>query len=218
MSIDLNNQYIGTESQKLRRISPIKNYLIDSINNNQNIKRLCRYMTTTPLLNKGKTYDGEIVSQPDLVDSLLHPATKDTQATIKDTVLVPYAFSDDIVSEKKVSVYAYSPKTLIDTSYRGRHHDIVCRHLFVVEVVYPQEYDRIEPYGDERSNLIACEILNMFDNHYISGELRELVGDCQFKIEGEISDLRLSKAGYMITTIPIWVSFIGVRTSEREEM
>ena len=53
--MDFNNQYMGTKSQKLYRVSPLKNYIVGLIDNNQNIKRLCRYMTKTPTYNKGMT-------------------------------------------------------------------------------------------------------------------------------------------------------------------
>ena len=52
----------------------------------------------------------------------------------------------------------------------------------------------------------------MVDNLTVEGELSQLVGECIFKVEGEITDLRLSKAGYMILSIPIWTTITGVRS------
>ena len=213
---ELNDYYLNTSSQKLYRVSPIKNYIIDKIDNNQKIKRLSRYLTTTPFLNKGMSYSGEMVHQPDLLDSLKEKTVLDSLASVSEPVLTAYPFSEDILSEKKLKIYVYSPRTEISSPYRGRNHDLVCQHTFMVEIVYPMAYDRIEPNGQERANLIACEVLNEFDGVGVDETLKELVGECEFEILGDITNLRLSKAGYMITSIPITVSFIGIRTKQKE--
>ena len=72
----------------------------------------------------------------------------------------------------------------------------------------------IDPYGEERHLLIASEILDMFDGTSISEELRKVVGDVNFHIVGDITTLRLSKAGYLITTIPIQVTVPSMRVDE----
>ena len=209
----LNNHYLNTKSQKQYRVSPLKNYIVDKIDSNQNIKRLCRYLTKTPLLNKGLAYDGVMTKQPDLIGSLTEFSTDDDYASVKDAVLTPYPFSEDIISEKKISIYVYSPRTSFTTS----GGDMVGKHTFIVEIVYPMEYNIIEPFGQERANLIACEILNEFDGIHVNDELRELIGDCQFKVGGDLTNLRLSKAGYMIATVPLVVSFLGMRTDYQED-
>lgn len=203
----MNNYYLNTRSRKLYRVSPLKNYIINKIDNNQNIKRLSRYLTQTPLLNKGLTYDGLMVKQPDLVDSLLKVATNDKNVSVKEAILNPHPFSEDIISEKKVSIYVYSPRTTFNIT----NGEVVGKHTFVIEIIYPTEYNAIEPFGQERVNLIACEILNEFDGLFVEGELRDLIGECQFKVNGDLTNLRLSKAGYMIATVPLSVHFIGVR-------
>ena len=57
-------------------------------------------------------------------------------------------------------------------------------------------------------------ILDMFDGTSISEELRPVVGDVKFQIAGDISTLRLSKAGYLITSIPIQVVVPSMRVDE----
>lgn len=212
-----NNQYLGTKSQKLYRVSPLKNYLVEKIDNNQNIKRLCRYMTKTPTYNKGMAYNGVLINQPDLSDSLLYPVKTDEQATVKEAVVIPYAFTEDVLAERRLTIYVHSPRSLFNINAASNRpnygtDELMGKHLFLVEIVYPTEYNAIEPYGQERANLIACEVLNMVDNLTVEGELSQLVGECIFKVEGEITDLRLSKAGYMILSIPIWTTITGVRS------
>ena len=181
MEHGMNNKYLDTKSQKLSRIVPIKNLIIDKIDENQNIKRLCRYMTTTPLLPKGKTYDGKIINQPDLTESLKVDVETKGEAFVSGTVIYPYV------------------------SYIGNH-------LFYIDVVFPLEYNNIEPYGEERAYSIAYEILDMFDDLYIEDDYtRDIVGDIRFKVEGEILNKRLSVTNYAILSIPLYVPYTTVR-------
>lgn len=211
----LNNRYVSTKSQKFRRIVPIKRYMIDKIDNNQNIKRLCRYMTTTPLLNRGKTYNGKMIAQPDLIESLKFDAENEKgEAIISKRVIYPHQFTEDVVDRDRVTIYVYSPRTTINLRevMVGRdHQDITGQHLFNISIVYPLEYEEIEPYAEERSMAIACEIADMLDDLFIEGETREIVGDIQFKIKGEILTQRLATSGYAITTIPIWTEMFTMR-------
>ena len=70
MTTDFNSIKNVTYSQKFRRITAIRKYMLDAIDNDQAIRRLMRYFTTTPLSKKGVTYDGNMINQPDLKTSL----------------------------------------------------------------------------------------------------------------------------------------------------
>lgn len=200
-------------------MSYLKNYIIKKIDENQNIKRLARYMTTTPTLNKGVTYDGRLINQPDLTDSLLTSTENDTQVSVRDSVLSPHAFTEEVLAERRLTIYVHSPRSIFNLNAANNRpnygtDELLGKHLFYVEIVYPIEYNALEPFGQERSMRIACEVLDMLDSLVIEGEIREFVGDCIFKVEGEITDLRLSKSGYMILTIPIWTSVTGIRCED----
>lgn len=215
----LDNKYMGTRSQKLSRIVPIKNYIIDKIDSSQEIKRLCRYMTTTPLLPKGRTYDGKMVNQPDLIGSLKEDVDVDNDATIGGTIIYPYGFTEDVIDKDRLTIYVHSPKTLINNqAVSGRRRDDIDdytgRHLFYVEIVYPLEYNNIEPYGEERAFCIADYLSDILDDLTIEGEIREVVGDCRLRIEGEILNKRLSVTGYGILVLPIWTTYITTRLRE----
>ena len=205
MSQDLNLPLLNTKSQKLYRVSPLKNYLVQQIDNSQTIRRLTRYLTTTPLMNRGLMYDGKRLTQPDLQDSLLKPVTTDTQASITKEVLIPYPFNEETIYEQQISLYVYSPRTSFPAPRLHSLNEELGRHHFYIDIVYPMVYDAIEPFGQERSLLIACEILNLFDQVYVNEELEAVVGRCQFVVNGDITSLRLSKTGYMVTTIPLMV-------------
>lgn len=212
----LDNHLLQTRSQKMARVSILKNYIAQQIDESQNIKRLCRYLTKTPLLSRGLTYDDRKVNQPDLEDSLLYPVVKDQQAQTHGACLIPYLFSETILSEQQVSIYVYSPKTTFNPLRKtGFGQDqLLGTHLFIVDIVFPQTYDRIDPYGEERHLQIASEILDLFDGTSVSEELRKVIGDITFHVVGEITTLRLSKAGYLITTIPLQATVPSLRVDE----
>lgn len=216
MEHGMNNKYLDTKSQKLSRIVPIKNLIIDKIDENQNIKRLCRYMTTTPLLPKGKTYDGKIINQPDLTESLKVDVETKGEAFVSGTVIYPYGFTEDVVDRDRLTIYVYCPRTILSTDSRKVYDDrtvsYIGNHLFYIDVVFPLEYNNIEPYGEERAYSIAYEILDMFDDLYIEDDYtRDIVGDIRFKVEGEILNKRLSVTNYAILSIPLYVPYTTVR-------
>ena len=207
-------------SQKLYRVSHLKNYLIQRLDGSQTVKRLCRYLTTTPLLTRGYQYDGKLIQQPDLVDSLLYNTVKDQNASIKEETLIPYAFAETVLNDRKLSIFVHCPYSTFNLNaatgrgYSSGNDDVTGKHRFMIEVIYPIEYDRLEPFGEERALLLGCEILNLIDSHWVEGDIREIVGDCQFKVQGEVSNLRLSTSGYMILSIPVWTSVLAGMTEQ----
>ena len=212
----LNNHLLQTKSQKLARVSILKGFLVDQIDNNQVIKRLCRYLTKTPLYRRGLTYDGKLVEQPDLIGSLLTETTQDPYAHTKDPIIIPYVFTEGILSEQQITLYVHSPKSSFNTN-RGTgfgQDRLLGSHLFLIDIVFPQIYDRVDPYGEERHLMIASEILDLFDGKSVSEELRKVVGDVVFQVVGDITTFRLNKAGYLVTTIPIQVTVPSGRVDE----
>ncbi len=218
-----NNKYLGTKSAKLRRIVPIKNFIIDLIDNDQDIKRLTRYYSKTPLLNRGVGYDGGKIVQPDLLDTLTLPIVKDNSVseTAKGRVLFSHAFSGDVLAERQVTIYIYCYKSTYNpniTTNRAYHgiDEVVGKHFFNIDIVYPLEFNDLDSRHEERANQIACKITDLIDGVYIENEFQEFTGNCQICIAGEVSDLRLSTSGYMIMTIPLYVQVLGGHVDVRE--
>lgn len=219
--MQLNNNHIATRSAKIRRITPLKNYIVRSIDENQNIKRLCRYYTRTPLLNKGRGYDSSLIKQPDLIDSLLHPVVNDkgVSSTARGQILYKTAFSGDVLDERQVSIYVHSPRSSFNPNMvSGRTNygtdRLTGKHFFTIEIVYPTELNELDSLEQERATEIACEILDMLDEKYVDEHTSVYTGHCQFHVEGEFTDLRLSTSGYMVITIPIWVSVFSIRADK----
>ena len=57
------------KSTKLDRASILTKYLCINIDENQDIRRLCRYLTLEPLAEYAMDYDDNVIMQPDLQDS-----------------------------------------------------------------------------------------------------------------------------------------------------
>lgn len=211
-----NNVYLGTKSAKIRKIVPLKNFIIKLIDGNQDVKRLSRYYSRTPLLNRGVGYDGGKIVQPELVDSLTIPVVNDKNVseTAKSRILFSYAFSGDVLAERQISIYVYCHKTSYNTNIINNRtkygiDEIVGKHFFNIDIVYPLEFNELDSINEERANQIACKITDMIDGVYVDDETREFTGDCQFCIAGDITDLRLQTSGYMVMTIPVYVQVFG---------
>ena len=218
MQKDLNNAILGTYSQKLSKIVPIKNFMCKKIDEVQDIRRLCRYIDSlSPLDEKGITYGNEFIGQPDLKDSLMSIAKKDKHLTKngKEKVLIPYNWSISILNERQMNIYVYHPMTTFSSySYRNGV-SIVGEHTFMVDIVYPIELNELVD-GHERALSIACRILDLFDGYTIDEpEFVEQVGNVSFEIkEDSIIDDRLGSTKYGCLTIPFRVSTIGKRTDK----
>lgn len=217
-----NNKFMGKKSAKLRRIVPLKNHMMDLIDNSQKVKRLSRYYTRTPLLNRGVAYNGDKVKQPDLTDSLRTPVASDNVSETADgRILYGYAFSGEVLSNKQISIYVHCHKSTFNPNMvSGRTSygidNIVGKHFFNVDIIYPIEFNELDSLYEERANSIACEIVDLLDGKTVEGAVREFTGDCTIHLAGEVTDLRVGTSGYMGMTIPFYVIVLGGHVDEDE--
>ena len=192
-------------SNKIKLVGILKSYIVNVIKSNQEIKRYTKYLTKTPLFNKGKTYRGELLNQPDLNISLLEdlPNEKDSKGNYKvlpnvlgrNKSLVPYIFDEDLMKEDQVTIFVFNTRDrFYDYKETGDYH-------FRIIVAYNKDYNILEPYGDERS-LKICEVLSdYFDDEFMYEEFidkryKNVCGDVKFQIE-HIEEIRISKLGYL---------------------
>lgn len=218
MQKDVNNAILGTHSQKLSKIVPIKNFICKKIDEVQEIKRLCRYIDSlSPLDDRGITYANEIIEQPDLKDSLMNTAKRDKHLSEngKEKVVIPYNWSVSILNERQMNIYVYHPITTFSAYASRNGKSIVGEHTFVIDIVYPLELNELTD-GNERALSIACYILDLFDEYTIDDpELVEQVGNLTFEIkEDSIVDDRLGSTRYGCLTIPFKLSTFGNRTNK----
>ena len=206
MAINMNMK--NTQSNVLRKVTPIKNIIVDIIDNNQNIKRACRYITSkTPFFTKGITYDDKKVNQPDIEGSLKEDLadSKDVYATCREKILIPYAFDKELLKEDKMLIFVESPRSRIKSGNN------MVEHEFWVTVAVDTKYNKLEPYGSERAMEVLCYLLDDIENKYLEDEYREDLGVLKFEVDGDRLTQKISDKGFIATSIPIVVKTSGMR-------
>lgn len=187
-------------STKGKKIIPLKNYIVSKIDKNQNIKRLCFYLTKTPLLDRSIDNNNNLIYQRDIPSNVslqkdnkiyvgkdINDKTKFIQA--KKT-LIPYAYNPDMPTETQVFIFVHNDINDFNSFYGD--------NIIGVEILVPYEYDILEPYSEQRLYKIVNEIIDMFDNVLIDKEYRDQLGDIELEIVGRSKEQRLSKTDKII--------------------
>lgn len=98
---DINAKYLGSQSNKLRRVPIIEQYLCEIIDC-QEIRRLVRYMTLDPLADFALDYNNKLVQQPDLQDSLMEVALHDIVSNGTDAVALDnHMFTNEVMDSSR---------------------------------------------------------------------------------------------------------------------
>jgi len=199
---DFNNKNIGTYSQAIKKVTALKKFIIDTIDNIPEVKRLTRYNDDNPLKKRGLDYSGKIITHNDLTTTL----TKDTVEGKK--VLYSGIFIEETIGELGNLIYV-TPKVM-DVGHT------VNQYLFEIDILVNQEYNDLANYGDERIYSIADYIIQALDNHTIENtEIVDKVGNVELKVMGKIIPSRLTNnSSHILLPIPIIVKSIGVRANE----
>lgn len=192
---DFNNLKNATSSQKFRRITALRKYMLDAIDDDQAIKRLMRYMTKTPLAKKGVQYDGKLIEQPDLTTTLREDTSEG------EMVLFTGIFDPDMETIYKNYIFIQHYDTYT-------YDDVMQKTNFNIHILVDDKYNKLKNYGEERIYEIADRIAQLIDDHTIDDEdLVDCIGHVQFKIRGRISEMRLSKTKTItLLTIPVEIS------------
>ncbi|MEG2289633.1 MAG: hypothetical protein RSC24_06660 [Clostridium sp.] len=201
------------KSKKIRLINDIKKDIKNKICNiedeiGQELARLVRYLTKTPLWNKGVTENGIIIKQTALefrIDKALSDK-EDINANSRNKILIPYAYSEELLKEESVLIFIQSPK--------GIFNNHIGKYQFVIRIAYTTESNILEPYGDERSLEIASRICDLFDGTYteIERESDNGVKVTRYKYTvDETVDFKLSQQGYSMRDVVISVEGVVLR-------
>lgn len=160
---------------KLRKVNFLTNYIVNKIDENQEIKRFVLYGTNNPLGNKSCDLNKNLITQPDITKSLLD-----------ENVLFNNPFNEDILDKEKVCyifVYPYS------ANYKK--NDIGDLE-FVVNILSPSEYNNLTR-GDKRIFEISYRIEDLLDQYVIKSDEGNLeIGNVMFELTAS-SYTRLSK-------------------------
>lgn len=134
-------------SMKLKKVVAIREAMVKQIDNCQEIKKLLKYHTNTPLSKYGFLKDGKKIEQVDVVESLI------------DTNIIPALFDENLLDKTKVLVFIFP--------HKGDFNGEIGDNYFAVDILCPQSLNRLKEMGEERIFLIAGLIADLFDDKKI---------------------------------------------------
>ena len=208
------DKYLGTKSNKFRRVPYIVEYLMKVIDC-QEIRRLCRYYTLDPLADEAFDYDGNLIEQPDLIDSLEHKVVRDKVSKgAEDAILIPETFSNAIINYNKMQICVY-PYEITFSERASRYGTSTFGYMtFHIDIIYPMQLNKLSDYM-QRAWSIACIIMDAIDDKTVlDEEIYRHTGDVKFEFkENMATNYKLApNSDMVILTVPIAVTVNGLRS------
>ena len=208
------DKYVGTKSNKFRRVPYIVEYLMKVIDC-QEIRRLCRYYTLDPLADEAFDYDGNLIEQPDLMDSLENKVVRDKVSKgAEDAILIPETFSNAIINYNKMQICVY-PYEITFSERASRYGTSTFGYMtFHIDIIYPMQLNKLADHM-QRAWSIACIIMDAIDDKTVlDEELHKHTGDIKFEFkENMATNYKLApNSDMVILTVPIAVTVNGLRS------
>ena len=208
------DKYLGTKSNKFRRVPYIVEYLMKIIDC-QEIRRLCRYYTLDPLAEEAFDYNGNLVDQPDLNDSLEFKVVRDkVSAGAEDPILIAETFSNAIINYNKMQICVY-PYEITFSERASRYGTSTFGYMtFHIDIIYPMQLNKLADHM-QRAWSIACIIMDAIDDKTVlDEEIHKHTGDIKFEFkENMATNYKLApNSDMVILTVPIAVTVNGLRS------
>jgi hypothetical protein len=204
----INAKYLGSQSNKLRRVPFIENYLCEIIDC-QEIRRLVRYMTLDPLADFALDYNNKLVQQPDLQDSLMEVALHDIVSNGTDGIALDnHMFTNEVMDSSRVLIFVYCSDIVFSEGASKFGSSSMGYQLFTIDIVYPLSMDKLCD-GLKRSWAIATIICDKLDQmSIVDPEYVSKVGNVKFEFkEQRASNKKLApNTDLAVLTIPFIVS------------
>lgn len=205
---DINAKYLGSQSNKLRRVPIIEQYLCEIIDC-QEIRRLVRYMTLDPLADFAIDYNNKLVQQPDLQDSLMEVALHDIVSNGTDGIALDnHMFTNEVMDSSRVLIFVYCSDIVFSEGASKFGSSSMGYQLFTVDIVYPLSVDKLCD-GLKRSWAIATIITDRVDEMSVTNpEYVQNIGNIKFEFkEQRASNRKLApNTDLGILSIPFVVS------------
>ena len=208
------DKYLGTKSNKFRRVPYIVEYLMKVIDC-QEIRRLGRYYTLAPLAEEAFDYNGNLVDQPDLNDSLEFKVVRDkVSAGAEDPILIAETFSNAIINYNKMQICVY-PYEITFSERASRYGTSTFGYMtFHIDIIYPMQLNKLADHM-QRAWSIACIIMDAIDDKTVlDEEIHKHTGDIKFEFkENMATNYKLApNSDMVILTVPIAVTVNGLRS------
>ena len=205
---DINAKYLGSQSNKLRRVPIIEQYLCEIIDC-QEIRRLVRYMTLDPLADFALDYNNKLIQQPDLQDSLMEVALHDIVSNGTDGIALDnHMFTNEVMDSSRVLIFVYCSDIVFSEGASKFGSSSMGYQLFTVDIVYPLSVDKLCD-GLKRSWAIATIITDRVDEMSVTNpEYVQNIGNIKFEFkEQRASNRKLApNTDLGILSIPFVVS------------
>ena len=199
-----------SNSLKISRTSTIVKYICKNIDNNQEVKRLCRYITTDPIADFALDYDNKVVQQPDLKDSLLSTVKRDKVSNgCNDRAIYTTMFTDKVMESLHPLIYVYCDQVSFYNERGGTQ--AIGTMLFYVDIIYDINTEELIDF-QHRSWLIGQQIMQMFDEvTIVEPEYVDKVGNISFRSGAQpIINKKLSpNTSLGILSIPLYAVVTG---------
>ena len=208
------DKYLGTKSNKFRRVPYIVEYLMKVIDC-QEIRRLCRYYTLDPLAEEAFDYNGNLVDQPDLNDSLEFKVVRDkVSAGAEDPILIAETFSNAIINYNKMQICVY-PYEITFSERASRYGTSTFGYMtFHIDIIYPMQLKKLADHM-QRAWSIACIIMDAIDDKTVlDEEIHKHTGDIKFEFKENMATnyKQAPNSDMVILTVPIAVTVNGLRS------
>lgn len=195
--MDLNG--VLRPSVKIKPLMDIKNYIVYKIDNNKDIKRLCKYLTYEPLEFASLDYSGKTIAQPDIEYSLI----EDIRHPDREYNIIPYTLNqNDGVLEQKVYIFVHN--------YKNKFDGVVGDTTIMVDITCPRDKNKLL-FGQERIYKIAELIIEELDETFVDEDFIEAIGGYKFEVKGSGSEWIFNGKDVIAYSFPIVVSMNNKR-------
>lgn len=182
-------------SMKFKKVVAIREAMVKQIDSCQEIKKLLKYHTDTPLSKYGFLNDGTKVEQIDVEESLL------------EKNIIPALFDEKLLDKEKVYAFIYP--------YKGDFEGEVGDNFFAIDILCPQPLNRLSKMGEERIFLIAGLIADLFDDK----KILKSNGSSLTQYQAKLTQFEVSKTdrnlNYIGVSMIINVPTVNLRANKR---
>ena len=200
------------KSPKISRAYILTKYLCVNIDESQDIRRLCRYLTLEPLAEYAIDYDGNIIMQPDLQDSLLDKTKVDVVSKgCVERILFRTMFANKVIESLNPLIYVYCDEINFHNHRNGSQ--AIGTMTFYIDIVYDIATEELYDW-EQRSWSIGQIIMDMFDSVPITDEeYTKLVGNITFTVGANtIVNKKLAPNTTLgVLSIPLYAHVTGGR-------
>ena len=211
----LNDKRLGSKPKKIRRISLLKRFLAEKINENLNIKKYILYNVYSPLKEKSKSYDGKIVKVNEVFKENAEDFNLMKEDSDGEVRMFLTDFNTDICDGQKNYIFISCPNMTISGTTSS--------FLIYITTVIPYKFNELSGIGEERIYKIGEEIEDLFDQYTLEKKTNnpedienlivEEVGNVTFELDRvTVTTSRLTKSSdYIVLSMPFVVKVVGVQ-------